>query len=202
MTELKTQRTADAYESAYMGADEHVVMRDKISMHPVFHVVIWTAIVAMIALILATAGPTVAAILPVLAGLAALSMTATLRTTVTQENVHIQYGFIGPTIPTASITSVKAVDYSWWKYGGWGIRYSLLDQSWCYNIIGDGGKAVEIQYKKNGKQKKILVASKQNALLADAILQAKIQAESGVTLDFNTPENTESKVDAPQEISG
>jgi hypothetical protein len=179
-----------------------VVMRDKISMHPVFHVVIWTAIVAMIALILATAGPTVAAILPVLAGLAALSMTATLRTTVTQENVHIQYGFIGPTIPTASITSVKAVDYSWWKYGGWGIRYSLLDQSWCYNMIGDGGKAVEIQYKKNGKQKKILVASKQNALLADAILQAKIQAESGVTLDFNTPENTESKVDARQEISG
>lgn len=202
MEDPRQTRQADAYESAFMGVDEHIVMRDKISMHPAFHIVTWLAIAAMTVVMVATGAPVFAPILPILAGLVALSMTTTLRTTVSKENVHIQYGFIGPTIPTASITSAKAVDYSWMKYGGWGIRYSLFDNSWCYNMIGDGGKAVEIQYEKNGKSKKVLVASKQNVLLADAIQQAMNVTHGEVALDFGADEPAEARVESAEEIRG
>ncbi|MEZ4462908.1 MAG: hypothetical protein R3E66_24905 [bacterium] len=176
-------RPADDYETSFMGVDEQVVLRDKMSVHPGLHIAMLWAVLVGIAAIATSGAPLVLAALPVLAGLIFFSMAATLRTTVSKENVHVQYGLIGPTIPITSIKSVKAVDYSWLKYGGWGIRYAITDGSWCYNMIGDGGKAVEIQYEKNGKAKKVLVASKQNVLLADAIDHA-MHAADEVTFDF------------------
>ncbi len=40
-----------------------------------------------------------------------VQLSATLRTTVSTDNVHVQYGMSGPKTPVATITSVKAVDY-------------------------------------------------------------------------------------------
>ncbi|MEZ4462631.1 MAG: hypothetical protein R3E66_23475 [bacterium] len=151
------------------------------SVHPGLHIAMLLAVLVGIAAIATSGAPLVLAALPVLAGLIFFSMAATLRTTVSKENVHVQYGLIGP-ISLTSIKSVKAVDYSWLKYGGWGIRYAITDGSWCYNMIGDGRKAGGIQYEKNGKAR-VLVASKQNVLLADAIDHA-MHAADEVTFDF------------------
>jgi hypothetical protein len=185
-------RRPDAYEAAFMGVDEQVVLRDKMSVHPGLHVAALLAVIGGVVAILAAGGSVLVAALPILAGLILFSMSATLRTTVSTDNVHVQYGVIGPKIPMATITSVKAVDYSWWKYGGWGIRYALSDGSWCYNMIGDGGKAVEILFEKNGKAKKVLVASKQNVLLADAISQAMRAEEVAFDFDASSAKSPES----------
>ena len=183
-------REPDAYEKAFMGPGESVVLRDKMSAHPVLHALMAIGVIAGVASVIATGQPILMAALPLLVGLLAWSSIATLRTTVSGENLHIQYGIIGPTIPIEDIQSAEPIDYSWVKYGGWGIRYSITDGSWCYNMVGDGGKAVEVHYVKNGKPKKVLVASKQNVLLADAINRARngqlsAEFEDQVALDFD-----------------
>jgi hypothetical protein len=59
-------------------------------------------------------------------------------------------------------------------------------------MIGDGGKAVEILFEKNGKAKKVLVASKQNVLLADAISQAMRAEEVAFDFDASSAKSPES----------
>lgn len=166
-------RAPDAYESAFMGANEDVVFRDKIKIHPAFHVLMAIATLGGIAGVIASGGPRAAAAVMIFVGLFVWGSTAALRTTVTRENLHIQYGWIGPTIPMQSIESVKPVKYSVLKYGGWGVRYSIFDGSWCYNMIGDRGQAVEVLHRKKGKLKKVLVASKDPEGLSYAIKQSQ-----------------------------
>jgi hypothetical protein len=98
-----------------------------------------------------------------------------LRISVTAKEVHVQYGLFGPRIPVESIESCEACDYDWKQYGGWGIRYGR-DGSVAYNMLGDGGRAVRITYKKGKKTKTVLIAAKDPERLATAIHQARAMA--------------------------
>ncbi len=196
-------RTSDPYEQEFMGAGELVLHRDKVANSGWMHALMAFVTVAGIVGVIGSGAPIAVALLPLLVGFMAWLSIATLRTTVTAENVYIQMGIIGPTIPVDSIVSAKAVDYSWVKYGGWGVRFSIFDGSIAYNVMSDKGKAVEIEYKKGNKIKKVLVSSHQNALLADAIQRAmagelESDFEQEVALDFGE-ENVEFQINEERE---
>ncbi|MEO1266537.1 MAG: hypothetical protein AAFX99_00470 [Myxococcota bacterium] len=109
--------------------------------------------------------------------LAAWMMFSALRVSVTQDHVHVQYGLFGPKIDIGSIELCEAEDYALWKYGGYGIRYSVIEGAWCYNMIGDQGQAVRIHYRtRGGGLRKILIASHHPQALADSINRARIAA--------------------------
>ena len=173
-------RDADEYESEYMSDGGSVVHREKMSFPRWFRYFIVLAM--MIALGLGVAGSVASgAWLPALFQAAMIPfmlffmlMMSTLRCTVTNQQVTVQYGPWGPRIPLDNIEECVAEDYSLWKYGGYGIRYSLIEGAWCYNMLGDKGKAVRINYRsKSGKLKKLLIASTDNVALANAINQAR-----------------------------
>jgi len=100
---------------------------------------------------------------------------STLRISVTAKEVHVQYGLLGPRIPIGAIEACEACEYDWKQYGGWGIRFGR-DGSVAYNMLGDGGRAVRITYKKGAKLKKVLLAARDPERLATAIQQARAMA--------------------------
>ena len=102
-----------------------------------------------------------------------------LRVSVTREEVFVQYGLFGPKIAVGDIEQCEAVDYDWKKYGGWGIRYGR-DGSVAYNMLGDGGRAVRIVYRKGNKKKTVLLASRQPERLAAAIQQARAEGRKRI----------------------
>lgn len=205
--EAALTRPPDEYEEKFMAPGEKVIYRDKMSMHPGFHIALLTLVIGAVVALALTGAPVAITALPLLVGLAAWASMMTLRTTVSEENVHVHYGIFGPTIPIEKIQSVEPVEYSWIKYGGWGVRYSIWDNSWAYNMIGDKGRAVELKYDKNGKTRKVLVASNEPVLLADSILQARkrLESDTGVSLEFSHEDSDESQTDveveATEEIS-
>jgi len=177
MNQKSSLREPDEYEAEYMGGDPEVVHREKMSFPRPF---LWLmgilfsfAIVAQIAGLVSSGVGFPAILLPLMGFAFAammIAMMATLRVTVSTEKVAVQYGIFGPKIPIEDIVHCEAENYSVMKYGGYGIRYSLLDGSWAYNMLGDKGKAVRIHYrKKSGKIRKLVIASNHHHVLADAI---------------------------------
>ncbi len=173
-------RGADDYEAHYMGADEDVLYREKISYPGWFKILV--PLLMMLPLGIAGtsalgagefgAAALMALMLPLML-LGSLIM-STLRVTVTSKNLHVQYGLWGPSIPLESIEHCEAENYSVWKYGGYGIRYSITEKAWCYNMIGDKGQAVRIHWRdQNGKLRKTLVASESHTVLANQINRAR-----------------------------
>lgn len=176
-------RAADDYEARYM-AGEGVIYRDKIKAPKKFFLLFLlpTLIQAVTFSTVAIAGKplplSVIAIVPITALLMMLLglLFAVLRITVTLREVHVQYGLFGPKIPVASIEDCKAVKYDWKDYGGWGIRRGA-DGSWAYNMVGDAGRAVRIEWvDAKGKKNVTLVASPDPEALARAIQQARLGA--------------------------
>lgn len=193
-------RKPDAYESEYM-EDDDVVHREKISLPAWFKWFVLAAISGALGFAgveafqagdMATVGM-LAALFPVM--LFMMTMLAVLRVTVTKEQVNIQYGPIGPRIPLDRIEHCEAEDYQFWKYGGYGIRYSVIDGSWCFNMLGDKGKAVRIHYRTDsGKLRKIIVASRHHHLLADAINRQRIALGHDVPAEL-APDDVELGID-------
>ena len=116
--EAALTRPPDEYEKKFMAEGEKVVYRDKLSIHPAFHVALLTLVVGAISALALTGAPVAVTALPLLVGLVAWASMMTLRTTVSEENVHVHYGIFGPTIPIDRIQSVEPVKYNWMKYGG------------------------------------------------------------------------------------
>lgn len=173
-------RAPDPYEAKYM-AGEDVIYRDKIKVPKKFFLLFLAPILIQAGAFAITASqgkpiPAGAlAMLPVTALI--LSMVAllfaVLRITVTRREVHIQYGLFGPKIPVSRIEDCRAVEYSWLEYGGWGIRRGR-DGSWAYNMVGDAGRAVRIEWvDEKGKDQTTLVASPNPEALARAIQEAR-----------------------------
>ncbi len=96
----------------------------------------------------------------------------TLRTAVTRQNVHIQYGLWGPKIATQSIIKAEVIHYDWKTFGGWGIRRGLRDGAVAYNMMGDQGKAVKIAFQEDGKTRHVIVSASHPEQLCGAILEA------------------------------
>lgn len=198
----------DEYEAEYMG-DSEVVHREKISYPKPFLWVVGAlltlGVAAQIGLMASSGVALPVLLLPLLAfALAAfiIAMMATLRVTVTRDDVAVQYGVFGPQIPIESIIECKAENYSLMKYGGYGIRLSPIDGSWAFNMLGDKGKAVRIHYKKkSGGIRKILIASHHHHMLADAINRQRLAHGHDVPA-HSVPDEKELQVDDEVVFSG
>jgi Protein of unknown function (DUF3093) len=182
-TGLSGARPPDDYEARYM-AGEGTFYRDKIKVPWKFFLLIALPIVVQAVSLSLTAlsdkpvPPGVFLMLPVTALIMALIglLFAVLRITVTREEVIVQYGLFGPRIPVKGIRACKAVTYDWKTYGGWGIRRGR-DGSWAYNMVGDAGRAVRIEWTDaKGKEHVTLVASPDPEALARAIDAARAAA--------------------------
>lgn len=173
-------RPPDEYEAEFMGRGEEIVHREKLSYPRWFQA--FLAVAVAMGLGLGAWGSFQAGDMAALALMAGMMpvmaffimMASTLRVTVTRDHVNVQYGPIGPRIPIDKIEHCEAEDYAVWKYGGYGIRYSLIEGAWCYNMVGDKGKAVRVHYRTaSGALKKVLIASPRHHALADAINRAR-----------------------------
>lgn len=176
-------RAPDDYEARYM-AGEGVVYRDKIKVPGKFFLILALPVLVQIIAFSAAAlsgQPVPAATLlplPFTALLMALIglLFAVLRVTVTRREVIIQYGLFGPRIPIDAIVDAKSVNYDWKRYGGWGIRRGW-DGSTAYNMVGDAGRAVRIEWTNaRGRKQVTLVASPDPEALAAAIQEARSAA--------------------------
>src|SRR4051812_4152857 len=59
---------------------------------------------------------------------------------VTNDALSVGYGPIRDRLPLSSIVSCEVVRYSWWQWGGWGIRLRFRPRrAKLYNVPGDGG---------------------------------------------------------------
>ncbi|MEZ4293845.1 MAG: hypothetical protein R3B70_02630 [Polyangiaceae bacterium] len=173
-------RAPDDYEARYM-AGEGVLYRDKIRVPGKFLLIVLLPIVIQLIAfgsVWLAGGPmpltTLLALpLTVLVMAAILLLFAVLRITVTRAEVIVQYGLFGPRIPVGGIQKCEAVTYDWKTYGGWGIRRGR-DGSWAYNMVGDAGRAVRVEWT-NAKGKKVvtLLASPNPDALSRAINEAR-----------------------------
>lgn len=172
--------TADAYEREYMKGEGLVLYRAK-QRTP------WQ----MTALL---GGAGVASLLPLFMGAPGAWLTAAitlpmlfllwvlmgvLRVTVSQGVVDVQYGLFGPKIPITAILAVAPTEYKWTTVGGWGIRRGP-GGSWVYNMPGDGGRAVRIEWRDaKGRRKVTLVGSRNHHELFKAIESARRALPAG-----------------------
>jgi hypothetical protein len=175
----------DVFESRYMSGDESVRYRDKRISRMMAAVLaapallIWFLAV-FVGLVNSTSDkPIPPGILPfVLLGMGLfgvlyllLALTfAVLRTVVTERHVVVKYGLWGPTIDIDAITDCRVIDYEWTKFGGWGIRRSS-DGTWAY--VPSSGEVVELRYRDEDKEKRILVGAQNARALAAEIQQAR-----------------------------
>lgn len=87
-----------------------------------------------------------------------------LKTTINSEGIRVSFKwlpFCKRNIKWEEIQSVSLVNYSpLYDYGGWGVRYSLSGNGWCYNVSGNTG--IKIIYK-NGKPFLIGIQQKEEA---------------------------------------
>lgn len=174
-------RSPDEYEAEFMGDGDDVVHREKLTYPTWFLYFLGAALTLGLGMGLVgsiqSGDPAAIALMAGMIPFMALLMLfgSTLRVTVTRDELAVQYGPIGPKIPIDRIELCEAENYSLWKYGGYGIRYSVIEGAWCYNMVGDKGKAVRIHYRtESGALKKVLVASPRHHALADAINRARI----------------------------
>ncbi|MCZ7681409.1 MAG: hypothetical protein M5U28_22505 [Sandaracinaceae bacterium] len=123
-----------------------------------------------------------------------------LRTVVTDREVRVQLGDIGPRIPLDRIVSCTVVDYEWTRYGGFGARIGR-DGSWAY--VPGPGKAVEIRYTDDGEEKRVLVGAGDPHETARQIDKARARAASAherryrVAIDEEGGEPLEEHLEAP-----
>jgi hypothetical protein len=166
--------TADAYERAYMKGEGLVLYRAKQrSPWQMTALLAAVGVVSMWPLVLGAPGAWVstAITLPILFLIWVLM--GVLRVTVSQGTVDVQYGLFGPKIPITAIEAAAPTEYKWTTVGGWGIRRGP-GGSWVYNMPGDGGRAVRIEWRDaKGRKKVTIIGSRNNHELFKAIEQAR-----------------------------
>ncbi len=201
---------ADEYEKSFMTPDEGGVLhRDKMKAPRFFQ---WLMLFCLIVGVFGTGAAVLQQGLAMIWAPIVLLMSLAfvwlnfmaLRVVVTPKTVYIQYGMLGPKIPIESITHCEAEEYSIWKYGGYGIRYSLFDGSWAFNMLGDKGRAVRIHYTlPSGRERKIVLSSHEPQALADAINHARGLSSADVSADKEETvlfSETQSAEEAPVDV--
>lgn len=156
----------DAYERDYMTGAGKILARHRMVSGWKFN-----GFMAGLSAFMLT-GPILAGAMGTVAGYSALLATlwlglAVLRVTVSEHHVNVQYAVFGPTIPLEAITSVAAIRYKALRHGGWGMRRRKGGR--LYNMMGDGGHAVEINWlDEQGAPKMVTVGYREaEALAAD-----------------------------------
>jgi hypothetical protein len=170
---VESGRSPDAYEKRYMAGEGMVLHRAKQRAPWHLHALMGLSAAGMLGAVFAAPGAWLAPVIGMPILLVAWLLFAVLRVTVSEGHVNIQYGLFGPKIPIAAIQSATATRYRWTKFGGWGIKRSLNGE-WIYNMPGDGGRAVRIEWTNaKGKRNVTLIGSKDPEALAAAIHQAQ-----------------------------
>jgi hypothetical protein len=168
----------DPYEAKYMSGQGGALYFAKMTAPRIFSLLFLLPLLVTTGSALVTHAPIFVPLLGAIPLFLVWILFSALRISVTPKEVHVQYGLFGPRIPVEAIESAEACEYDWKQYGGWGIRYGR-DGSVAYNMLGDGGRAVRITYKKGTKTKKLLLAAKDPERLATAIHQARAMAIGG-----------------------
>jgi hypothetical protein len=161
----------DEYTKKYMDGEQARYV-DKVRMPAWFNALLLGAGVAGTVAAAVGGGSIFAPVLVFGAVGGAWSILSTLRTVVTRDGVHIQYGLFGPKIPIADIVSVDVVEYEAVKYGGWGIRFGL-DGSRAYSLPGKGGRAVRIRRRARGGERVVDITSENPEALRLAIEEVR-----------------------------
>lgn len=125
---------ADDYEKAFMGADG-ALFSERIQNKRVWWMMGAGSVGALMAGMAGAGGPS---ILPLLAGLAFVTLYCGslalffmyVRTAVTREHLHIQIGMFGPKIPIAAITSAKRVERQAFVRSYAGVGKELVAVAW------------------------------------------------------------------------
>ncbi len=161
-----SRESHDEYEQRYMRDGSPVLHRDKRVERKTSAALAVTGLSTLVGAMVVAAlqygsmNPTkLAFLVATMVGLGALftflGLTyGVVRTIVTAEHVRIQYGTSGPTIALNSITSCKVVDYDLSIYGSWGVTIGT-DGSRAY--VPSGKEVVEICYREQGDDKKVVV---------------------------------------------
>lgn len=164
----------DAYERKYMKGEGLVLYRDKQRTPWQMTALLGGAgLVSLLPVLMGAPGAWLGVVLTLPVLFLVWVLMGVLRVTVSQGTVDVQYGLFGPKIPIAAIEAVAPTEYKWTTVGGWGIRRGP-GGSWVYNMPGDGGRAVRIEWRDaKGKRKVTLIGSKHHRELAKTIEQAR-----------------------------
>ena len=90
-----------------------------------------------------------------------------LSVRVTESGFSFRYGMFGKSFSWDQMKSVKATDYKWITYGGWGIRFSTKGRRAWSQIGAKRGVVVEVV--EGGKERSYFVSSKRADELAESI---------------------------------
>jgi hypothetical protein len=166
--------TGDAYERKYMKGDGLVLHRAKQrTPWPMTALFATIGLASLVPVLVGAPGAWITAVVTLPVIFALWSLFAVLRVTVSEGAVHVQYGLFGPKIPIAAIEAVAPTEYKWTTFGGWGIRRGP-GGSWVYNMPGDRGRAVRIEWRDaKGRRRTTLVGSKDHHELAEVIEKAR-----------------------------
>ncbi len=102
---------------------------------------------------------------------------AVIRSVVTTEHLHVQYGLWGPRIPIDAIESCEVTDYDWTEYGGWGIKYS--GAGWAYTVWGQSQKVVKVSWRDGDTVKTAVFSAEDPVAVAKAVQRARGLAAMG-----------------------
>jgi hypothetical protein len=192
-------RAPDGYEKAYMTGEGEVLHREKSVSPWYFHAIF------LVPALFTLGASIIPAVMGTPDGLVGLAISApialflivlwlifsVLRVTVSSTWLHVQYGLFGPKIPISSIRRAEAIDYDWKHYGGWGIRRSMKDGSWIYNMMGDGGRGARLTYvDESGVEKTVVVGCANADMLVHAVNRARAKS---------TPTLARARVESPVE---
>lgn len=183
----------DDYERAYMSQGE-VLYRHRAMPSRTFHLVMLAALLLPLLIMSIVAMAPAVSPLMLLCAIPSMLVTAAmwllfsvLRVAVTKDQVHVQYGLFGPTIPLRAISSCEAVSYDWKKYGGFGIRRAR-DGSMAYNLMGDGGRAVRLAWTDpRGKEQVTLLSATDPDTFVAAVQRARAATGTGARVSAPKP---------------
>jgi hypothetical protein len=183
--DMAKRDASDAYQAKFMKGDA-ALHRSKVVSRPLAILLGFFALLFFItALTTAITGVPVLAITMGIGGLfmlfCALGLSV-IRTIVTADEIHVQYGLWGPRVAIARIRSCRAIDYDWVRFGGFGIKRSL-DGTWAYTLDMKG-RVVELVYEdERGRPKTVVFTAQSPEAVVLAVEQARSGAYTGPRID-------------------
>jgi hypothetical protein len=168
----------DEYARKYMGGDR-IRFLDKVRMPR------WAQGAIAVATLAGVAGAvSEGSIAPALAivpvSLASWALLNTIRVSVTDAFLHVQYGLWGPKVALDDLIAVEVIEYSAVRFGGWGIRFGLRGER-AYSMPGSGGKAVQLRYRTSRGERVAVISSAQPDALKAAIEEARAARSQSLT---------------------
>lgn len=192
---MTTPSTSDEYARKFMGG-ERVRFLDKVRIPLWMHLAMLGGGIAGAAAALASGVP-LAALFVGATSFVSWGVLTTIRVSVTDAFVYVQYGLWGPKIALGDVVDVEVIDYKALQYGGWGIRRNLKGER-AFSVPGRGGRAVKIRYRDGAadKVRTVVVSSEQPDALKLAIDQARgTQASAELDAAARTEEEAQQNVD-------